>query len=88
MTSYDYARFPVIDVARQVVFGQWVFRRRGNVPGVTFKEKFYPFAAAMRFLNENLLGESFRLRDGRITRVQGVFLNSNVYKAGTGWGKK
>lgn len=85
ITSYDHARFPVIDVERQVVFGQWVFRRRGNVPGVTFKGKFYPFMESMRFPNENLLGQAFKFRDGRIMRVQGVFLNSNVYKAGTGW---
>jgi len=88
ITSYDHARFPVIDVERQVVFGHWVFRRKGNVPGVTFKGKFYPFLDSMRFPNENLLGQAFKFRDGRITRVQGVFLNSNVYKAGTGWDGK
>jgi hypothetical protein len=88
ITSYDHARFPVIDVERQVVFGHWVFRRKGNVPGVTFKGKFYPFMDSMRFPNENLLGQAFKFRDGRITRVQGVFLNANVYKAGTGWDEK
>jgi hypothetical protein len=88
ITSYDYARFPVIDVERQVVFGQWVFRRKGNVPGVTFNGKFYPFMESMRFPNENLLGQAFKFRGGRIMRVQGVFLNSNVYKAGTGWEKR
>jgi hypothetical protein len=88
ITSYDHARFPVIDVERQVVFGHWVFRRKGNVPGVTFKGKFYPFGDSMRFPNENLLGQAFKFRDGRITRVQGVFLNANVYKAGTGWDSK
>jgi hypothetical protein len=88
ITSYDGARFPVIDVERQVVFGHWVFRRRGNVPGVTFKGKFYPFLETMRFPNENLLGQAFKFRDGRITRVQGVFFNANVYKAGTGWDER
>jgi hypothetical protein len=88
ITSYDHARFPVIDVERQVVFGHWVFRRKGNVPGVTFKGKFYPFMDSMRFPNENLLGQAFKFRDGRITRVQGVFFNANVYKAGTGWDAK
>lgn len=88
ITSYDHARFPVIDVERQVVFGHWVFRRRGNVPGVTFKDKFYPFQDTMKFPNENLLGQAFKFRDGRITRVQGVFLNGNVYKAGTGWDQR
>jgi hypothetical protein len=88
ITSYDHARFPVIDVERQVVFGHWVFRRKGNVPGVTFKGKFYPFMDSMRFPNENLLGQAFKFRGGRITRVQGVFLNANVYKSGTGWDKR
>lgn len=85
ITSYDHARFPVVDVERQVVFGHWVFRRRGDVAGVSFKGKFYPFMDSMRFPNENLLGQAFKFRDGRITRVQGVFFNANVYKAGTGW---
>jgi hypothetical protein len=85
ITSYDNARFPVIDVQRQIVFGQWNFRRRGDVPGVTFRGKFYPFMDSMRFPNENLLGQAFKFRDGRILRVQGVFLNANVYRAGTGW---
>jgi hypothetical protein len=85
ITSYDGARFPVIDVERQVVFGQWVFRRAGTAKGVTFKGKFYPFMDSMRFPNENLLGQAFKFRNGRITRVQGVFLNANVYRAGTGW---
>ena len=85
ITSYDHARFPVIDVERQVVFGQWVFRRTGKAQGVDYKGKFYPFLDGMRFPNENLLGQAFKFRAGRITRVQGVFLNANVYKAGTGW---
>lgn len=85
ITSYDNARFPVIDVERQVVFGFWNFRRRGDVPGVTFRGRFYPFMDTMRFPNENLLGQAFKFRDGRILRVQGVFLNANVYRAGTGW---
>ncbi len=85
ITSYDNARFPVIDVERQVVFGFWNFRRRGDVPGVDFRGRFYPFMDSMRFPNENLLGQAFKFRAGRILRVQGVFLNSNVYRAGTGW---
>jgi hypothetical protein len=85
ITGGENARFPVVDVERQVVFGQWNFRRRGVAQGVTFEGKFYPFMSGMTFPNENLLGEAFKFRDGGITRVQGVFLNSNVYKAGTGW---
>jgi len=86
ITSYNNARFPVIDVERQIVFGQWNFRRRGDVKGVTYQGEFVPFMESTQFPNENLLGQAFKIRDGRITRVQGVFLNSNVYKAGTGWG--
>lgn len=85
ITSYDNARFPVIDVERQIVFGVWNFRRRGNVKGVTLNGKYYPHMERTQFPNENLLGQAFKFRDGAITRVQGVFLNANVYRAGTGW---
>lgn len=85
ITSYDNARFPVIDVERQVVFGVWNFRRRGDVQGATFRGQYYPFLDSMRYPNENLLGQAFKFRGGRILRVQGVFLNANVYRAGTGW---
>ena len=85
ITSYDNARFPLIDVERQVVFGFWNFRRRGDVQGATFRGRFYPYLDTMRFPNENLLGQAFKFRGGRILRVQGVFLNANVYRAGTGW---
>ena len=85
ITSYDNARFPLIDVERQVVFGVWNFRRLGTVKGVTFRGKYYPHMERTQFPNENLLGQAFKYRDGTITRVQGVFLNANVYKAGTGW---
>lgn len=85
ITSYDNARFPLIDVERQIVFGVWNFRRLGNVRGVTLNGKYYPHMERTQFPNENLLGQAFKFRDGGITRVQGVFLNANVYKAGTGW---
>lgn len=85
ITGGENGRFPIVDVERQVVFGQWNFRRKGVAKGVTYEGKFYPFMSGMTFPNENLLGEAFKFRDGGITRVQGVFLNSNVYKAGTGW---
>ena len=85
ITSYDNARFPLIDVERQLVFGVWNFRRLGTVKGVTFRGKYYPHMERTQFPNENLLGQAFKFRDGTITRVQGVFLNANIYKAGTGW---
>jgi hypothetical protein len=85
ITSYDNARFPVIDTERQVVFGVWNFRRRGDVKGVTLNGKYYPHMERTQFPNENLLGQAFKFRNGGIMRVQGVFLNANVYRAGTGW---
>ena len=85
ITSYDNARFPVVDVERQVVFGQWNFRRSGKLQGVTYKDRYFPFLDTMRYPNENLLGQAFKFRDGGILRVQGVFFNANVYRAGTGW---
>ncbi|WP_183623110.1 hypothetical protein [Novosphingobium sediminicola] len=85
ITSYNNARFPVIDVERQIVFGQWNFRRRGDVKGVTYNGAFVPFMESTQFPNENLLGQAFKIRHGKIIRVQGVFLNANVYKSGTGW---
>jgi hypothetical protein len=86
ITSYNNARFPVIDVERQIVFGQWNFRRRGDVKGMTWNGKYVPFMESTQFPNENLLGQAFKFRNGKIVRVQGVFLNANVYKIGTGWG--
>jgi len=85
ITSYNNARFPVIDEERQVVFAQFNFRRAGKVQGIDYKGKHYNYFYGMQFPNENLLGEAFKFRDGGITRVQGVFLNGNVYKTGTGW---
>lgn len=86
ITSYNNARFPVVDVERQVVFGQWNFRRLGNVKGFTWQGVYTPFMDSTQFPNENLLGQAFKIRGGKIVRVQGVFLNANVYGAGTGWG--
>lgn len=85
ITSYNNARFPVIDEERQVVFAQFNFRRAGKIQGIDYKGKHYSYFYGMQFPNENLLGEAFKFRDGGITRVQGVFLNGNVYKTGTGW---
>lgn len=86
ITSYDNIRFDVVDVERQIVYGNWNFRRRGDVKGVTYNGKFVPFMESTQFPNENLLGEGFKIRNGKIIRVQGLFLNANVYRAGTGWG--
>ena len=85
ITSFDYARMPLVDVERQVVFGIFVFRRRGNIPGATYQGKFYHFPFGMRMPDENLAGEAWKFRDGKITRVESTFLGNNVYRAGTGW---
>ncbi len=85
ITGFDYARVPLVDVERQVVFGIFVFRRRGNVPGVTYQGKYYHFPFGMRMPDENLAGEAWKFRDGKITRVESTFLGNNVYRAGTGW---
>ena len=85
ITGFDYARMPLVDVERQVVFGIFVFRRRGNIPGVTYQGKFYHFPFGMRMPDENLAGEAWKFRDGKITRVESTFLGNNVYRAGTGW---
>ncbi|MGC1459540.1 MAG: hypothetical protein WA825_14785 [Steroidobacteraceae bacterium] len=85
ITGFDYARVPLVDVERQVVFGIFVFRRRGNIPGVTYQGKYYHFPFGMRMPDENLAGEAWKFRDGKITRVESTFLGNNVYRAGTGW---
>jgi hypothetical protein len=85
ITGFDYARMPLVDVERQVVFGIFVFRRRGNIPGATYQGKFYHFPFGMRMPDENLAGEAWKFRYGKITRVESTFLGNNVYRAGTGW---
>jgi hypothetical protein len=85
ITGFDYARIPLVDVERQVVFGVFVFRRRGNIPGATYQGRFYHFPFGMRMPDENLAGEAWKFRDGKITRVESTFLGNNVYRAGTGW---
>jgi hypothetical protein len=85
ITGFDYARLPLVDVEHQVVFGIFVFRRRGNIPGATYQGKFYHFPFGMRMPDENLAAEAWKFRDGKITRVEATFLGNNVYRAGTGW---
>jgi hypothetical protein len=85
ITGFDDARFPLVDVEHQVVFGIFVFRRRGNIPGVTYNGRFYEFPFGMRMPDENLAGEAWKFRNGKITRVESTFLGNNVYRAGTGW---
>jgi hypothetical protein len=86
ITGFDNARFPVVDTEHQIVFAIFNFRRRGTVKEVTMPNgRTYPMMPATQWPNENLLGEAWKFRNGRITRIEAVFFSNNVYKAGTGW---
>lgn len=86
ITEYDNPRFPIVDVERQIVFGVFNFRRRGTVKTVTMPDgKTYPMMPSTQWPNEVLNTEAWKFRNGRITRIEAVFLPNKVYKAGTGW---
>ncbi len=86
ITEYDNARFPIVDVERQVVFGVFNFRRRGTVKTVKMPNgKTYPMMPSTQWPNEVLNTEAWKFRDGQITRIEAVFLANRTYKAGTGW---
>jgi hypothetical protein len=85
ISSAPNARFPVVDVERQVVWGVWNFRRDGVKTGIDYEGKYYDFGVNSSTPNENLLGQAAKFRDGGITRTQGAF-HFNNYCQGTGWG--
>lgn len=86
ITEYDNPRFPVIDVERQVIFGVFNFRRRGTVKTVTMPNgKTYPMMPGTQWPNEVLNTEAWKFRNGKITRIEAVFLANRTYKTGTGW---
>jgi len=86
ITEYDNARFPIVDVERQVVFGVFNFRRRGDVMTVKMPNgRTYPMMPSATYPNEVLNTEGWKFRDGKITRIEAVFLAGKVYKTGTGW---
>lgn len=86
ITEYDNARFPIVDVERQVVFGVFNFRRRGTVMSVTMPNgKTYPMMPGAVWPNEVLNTEGWKFRNGKIERIEAIFLAGKVYKAGTGW---
>ena len=86
ITEYDNARFPIVDVERQVVFGVFNFRRRGDVKTVTMPDgKTYPMMPSTQYPNEVLNTEGWKFRNGKIERIEAIFLAGKVYKAGTGW---
>lgn len=85
ITGYEDARFPIIDVRRQIVYSVFNFMRRGDVESWIYEGRQVPFPEAMRYPNEILNTEMFKFVDGRITRVEAVFEGPQSYKRGTGW---
>jgi hypothetical protein len=86
ITEYDNARFPIVDVERQIVFSVFDFRRRGTVKTVTMPNgRTYPMMPSTQWPNEVLNTEAWKFQDGKITRVEAVFLGNRTYKQGTGW---
>jgi hypothetical protein len=86
ITEYDNARFPIVDVERQIVFGVFDFRRRGTVKTVTMPNgRTYPMMPSTQWPNEVLNTEAWKFQNGKITRVEAVFLGNRPYKQGTGW---
>lgn len=85
ITGYEDARFPIVDVERQIVYAVFDFMRRGDVESWTYEGRQVPFPEAMRYPNEILNTEMFKFVDGRITRVEAVFEGPQSYRRGTGW---
>jgi hypothetical protein len=86
ITEYDNARFPIIDVERQIVFSVFDFRRRGTVKTVKMPNGCtYPMMPSTQWPNEVLNTEAWKFQGGKITRVEAVFLGNRTYKQGTGW---
>jgi hypothetical protein len=86
ITEYDNARFPLIDVDRQIIFSVFDFRRRGTVKTVTMPNGHtYPMMPSTQWPNEVLNTEAWKFQNGKITRVEAIFLGNRPYKQGTGW---
>ncbi|HTV53241.1 MAG TPA: hypothetical protein VME21_18750 [Steroidobacteraceae bacterium] len=85
ITGYEDARFPIVDVKRQLVFAVFDFMRRGNVESWTYQGHTFAMPEAMRYPNEILNTEIFKFVDGKISRVEAVFEGPQAYKRGTGW---
>ncbi|HEV2703926.1 MAG TPA: hypothetical protein VGV09_20035 [Steroidobacteraceae bacterium] len=86
INEYDNARFPLVDVPRQIVFAVFDFRRRGTVKSVTMPNgRTYPMMPSTQWPNEVLNTEAWKFQGGKITRVEAVFLGNRTYKQGTGW---
>lgn len=86
ITEYDNARFPIVDVERQIIFSVFDFRRRGTVKNVTMPNgRTYPMMPSTQWPNEVLNTEAWKFQNGKITRVEAIFLGNRTYKQGTGW---
>ncbi len=85
ITGYEDARFPIVDVTRQLVFAVFDFMRRGNVESWSYQGHSFPMPEGMRYPNEILNTEIFKFVDGKISRVEAVFVGPQAYKRGTGW---
>lgn len=86
INEYDNARFPLVDVDRQIVFSVFDFRRRGTVKTVTMPNgRTYPMMPSTQWPNEVLNTEAWKFQNGKITRVEAIFLGNRTYKQGTGW---
>jgi hypothetical protein len=85
ITGYEDARFPIIDVQRQLVFAVFDFMRRGDVESWSYQGQHFAMPEAMRYPNEILNTEIFKFVNGKIARVEAVFEGPQAYKRGTGW---
>jgi hypothetical protein len=85
ITGYEDARFPIVDVKRQLVFAVFDFMRRGNVESWSYQGHTFAMPEGMREPNEILNTEIFKFVDGKISRVEAVFEGPQAYKRGTGW---
>jgi hypothetical protein len=85
ITGYEDARFPIVDVKRQLVFAVFDFMRRGNVESWSYLGQSFAMPEGMRYPNEILNTEIFKFVGGKISRVEAVFEGPQAYKRGTGW---
>jgi hypothetical protein len=85
ITGYEGARFPVVDVQRQIVYGVFDFMRRGNVKTVEMGGKTYDMMANTLYPNEMLNAEAWKFIDGKIARIEAVFSGPQAYNLGNGW---
>lgn len=85
ITEIDPRRYAVIDEEKGLVFGFFSFVHSGQEPYVTLADGTQvPTAEFARRPNDVLIGEVFRIVDGRIREIEAFGANM-PYRAGTGW---